>query len=193
VTPLDRLREAVLALTSGGLLDLLGDLLPPGAGAKQEGGTHQKISGSPAPWSGPAAGVLMAIHAGARELEADLFYRRFRQQRRRGGSDENTRLALAAIEDLASALPEPVQRDAAGRVESWVDAARRITAIGEADSWDVLPREPGQLPPPCPHCELFSLRFNRRTGIVRCTTRHCRNEDSSRHEWRLEELPRMED
>jgi hypothetical protein len=57
----------------GGLLARLEALLPEQVGDPSRGtSSSHKVTGSPAPWHAEAAGVLMDIHAGARELEDNL-------------------------------------------------------------------------------------------------------------------------
>ncbi|GAA2092386.1 hypothetical protein [Actinomadura alba] len=166
----------------GGILDQLDALLPEQVTDPTTGGTSgQKTTGSPAPWHAEAAAVLVTIHEEARRLEASL--RREvtgRLGRRRGGSDGNTREALAAIVNLTEAVCEDEVKRAARIVARWVTSARQIRDIDQADRWEPLPRLPGHLPPACDWCSTYSLRMNRRTGEVRCTNHRCTDEEGRR-------------
>ncbi|HLV74900.1 hypothetical protein FHX41_1235 [Actinomadura hallensis] len=127
------------------------------------------------------AAVLLDIHAGARELEADLKYRvAGRAPEPRGGSDVNTRAALKSIVRLAEALDEEQVKAAARIVGRWATTARRLRDVDEAERWEPLPRRPGALPPPCDYCETYSLRWNRRSGEVRCCNPECLDADGRR-------------
>lgn len=171
----------------GGLLDRLRALLPEQVTDPATVRAHQKVTGSPAPWHAEAAAVLLDIHEGARRLEASL--KRDvsgRLGERRGASTENTRSALKSIVRLAEALDEGQQADAARIVSRWVTTARQLRDIDEADRWEPLPRRPGALPPPCEYCATYSLRWNRRSGEVRCVNGECRDGDGHRPVARME-------
>jgi len=172
----------------GGILDQLEALLPEPVADPSTGTTsHHKVTGSPAPWHAEAAAVLLDIHAGARELEADLKYRvTGRAPEPRGGSDVNTRSALRSIVRLAEALDDDQVKDAARTVGRWVTTARQLRDIDQADRWEPLPRRPGALPPPCEYCATYSLRWNRRSGEVRCVNGDCRDGDGHRPVARME-------
>jgi hypothetical protein len=176
------LRLDVAELTgAGGLLDQVEALLPEPVAAAAAGAAAGKLAGSPAPWHPEAAAVLLDIHEGARRLEASL--RRAtvgRLGQRRGGSDDNTRRALESVVRLAEALDDDHVRQAARIVARWVTAARRIRDIDLTDRWEPLPRQPGMLPPSCDYCSTFSLRWNRRSGEVRCINGACRDEHGRR-------------
>lgn len=184
----ERLSWDVEELTRyGGLLDILSALLPEPVAIATVGayGVH-RVSGSPAPWHAEAADVLMAIHAGARELENDMRYRVTGNASNRGGSDANTRDALAAVVALAPAVSEPAARDAAGLVARWVRQARQVRDVDQADRWVTLPRMPGMSPPPCPYCQTYALRMSRTAGEVRCLNAECLDDDGRRPVARME-------
>lgn len=171
----------------GGLLDRLEALLPEPVAGLSSGGTRRRVAGSPPPWNAEAAAVLLDIHEGARRLEAALRQAvTGRLGERRGASDANTRAALRSIVRLVEGLDEDAARDAARTVARWVTAARQLRDIDEADRWEPLPRQPGMLPPACDYCRAYSLRWNRRSGEVRCCTPDCRDEDGQRPVARME-------
>lgn len=171
----DRLHWDVEELTNaGGLLDQLNALLPvPTSTLDNSPLRHIKTFGAPAPWHPEAGNILMAIHAGARDLENEMRYRLNGTTAKRGGSEVNTRKALASVVRLAYALPAPVVEDAANQVAGWVRAARQIHDIDQTDRWVPLPRAPGMMPPPCPYCDTYALRMSRRAGEVRCINPEC--------------------
>lgn len=171
----------------GGLLDQLEELLPEQATDPQAGGTHHKVTGSPAPWHAEAAAVLFDITEGARRLEASL--RRDVSGHlgdRRGSSRTNTRDALRSAARLAEALDDDQVETAARIVARWVTTARQLRDIDTADRWEPLPRQPGTLPPACDYCGTYSLRWNRRSGEVRCVLGDCRDDDGHRPVARME-------
>lgn len=171
----------------GGLLDKLEALLPEQVTDPSSGGTRRKVAGSPAPWNGAVAAVLLDIHEGARRLEAALRQAvTGRLGERRGASDANTRAALRSIVRLAEGLGEDAASYAARTVARWVRAAQQLRDIDQADRWDPLPRQPGMLPPACDYCQTYSLRWNRRSGEVRCCNPDCRDEDGRRPVARME-------
>ncbi|MBA9002026.1 hypothetical protein [Thermomonospora cellulosilytica] len=170
----------------GGLLDQLEALVPEQATNPENSGGHHKVTGSPAPWH-QAGFLLLEIHEGARRLEASL--RRDTSGRlgdRRGGSTTNTRDALKSCVRLAEALDDDQVQAAARIVGRWVRAARQLKDIDQADRWEPLPRQPGMLPPACHYCGTYSLRWNRRSGEVRCILPDCRDEDGHRPVARME-------
>ena len=132
-----------------GLLALIGAQLTPGGGAKQEGGGHRKVSGSPSPWDDETAGLWLEVHAGARDLRDRLSYLLFGHAGPNlGSSDRGTIHALRALADLSDAatsrfpssnLPGEVERVVAGwvrhaRVTLGVDA--KTIPIGECPVQD---------------------------------------------------------
>lgn len=173
------------------LLQLLPDLaaLLPEPVADPTSGTssRHKVSGSPAPWHAEAAAVLFDVHAGARALEDKLLeIVTGRTPRGRGSSDANTRAALEAIPDLAAAAGEPHDRYAAGQVARWLRCAEEIRDVDARDKWTPVPTIPGHAPPPCPYCDTYAMRMNRRTGVVRCTNPECRDPEGHRPAARME-------
>lgn len=188
MTDRDRLYADVDELArGGGLLDMLHELLPAQVSrAGSDGGTRQKVSGSPPPWHSEVAGVLFTIHAAARGTETSLRLRKGFSRLSRGGSDGNTRDCLRRLPALAEGCGDDAASEVGSLVASWVRQARQLSDIGLADKWEPLPRRPGTLPPVCPHCERFSLRMNKAAGEVRCLTRFCVDDDGCRTVARME-------
>jgi hypothetical protein len=170
-----------------GILDQLEGLLPE-EGTTDEPSSHPgKITGSPAPWNAEAAAIYFDITEGARRLEASL--RRDvsgRLGERRGNSTPNTRSALRSVVRLTEALDDDRVKTTTRIVARWVTTARQLRDIDQADPWEPLPRLPGHLPPACDYCSTYSLRWNRRSGEVRCVLRDCRDGDGKRPIARME-------
>lgn len=170
-----------------GLLDQLEALLGEQVTDPAAVGSRHKVTGSPAPWHADAAAVLLTVHEGARRLEASL-----RQDvsgrlgERRGASGQNTRAALRSIVRLAEALDDDQVAVAARIVGRWVTSARQLRDVDQADRWEPLPRRPGALPPACEYCATYSLRWNRRSGEVRCCNTECVDGDGMRPTARME-------
>lgn len=172
----------------GGILDQLHALLPEQTADPSTGTTaHHKVTGSPAPWHAEAAAVLLDVHEGARRLEASL--RRDvsgRLGERRGSSGANTRAALRSIVRLAEGVDPDRQKAATRIVSRWVTAARQLRDVDQADRWEPLPRHPGHLPPACDYCGTYALRWNRRSGEVRCVLADCLDGNGRRPVARME-------
>lgn len=146
-----------------GLVHLIGDddELLPGQGAREEGGGHRKISGSPAPWDGIMGPLLLDIHATARDLRDRLFMLLFGHRAPElGVSNRCTILALEALPALAeaaearfpsSSLPRNAEKELAG----WVRRAREALLIDvptiPIGSCPVLLEDEEGNPAPCGH------------------------------------------
>lgn len=174
---------------SGGLLDELRALLPEPTTSPTSptGHTRHKVTGSPPPWNAEAAAAYLTIHHGARDLEADLRYAvTGHTGAPRGGSDENTRVALSMVQRFAWAAPDGMGEQAARTVAGWVTAARQTRDIDLTERPAPLPRVPGQLPPPCDYCGALSLRMSTRTGVVFCISPTCTDAEGRRPLARIE-------
>src|SRR5690606_21355075 len=112
MTPAEEIPALVADLKA--LLPRLKKLLPdPVADATKGSMQHHKVTGSPAPWHPEAGPVLLTIHAGVRELEADLRYHvAGHTGEPRGGSDANTTAALDSIVRLVHGVDDDTARDA---------------------------------------------------------------------------------
>ena len=146
--------------------------------ASRNGEGRRPAPGSPPPWNGQVAGVLYDIHAGIRDLETDLRYVTSGVIRRRGGSDANTILALAAIVPLAAGAGFPAQRAARRQVTTWTWQGR--IALGEAEPLQHFPREPGQETPRCELCGYTTLRMRPAVGVVLCINPVCTDANGER-------------
>ncbi|MEU8278212.1 hypothetical protein ACFYOK_37405 [Microbispora bryophytorum] len=193
------------------LIEQLQELLPePVEDATKGSSQSHKVTGSPAPWHQEAGPLLLTIHDGVRDLEADLRYhvtghtrlrvqyetvghRAGRTVRRvlkgeapRGGSDANTAAALDAITRLVHGVPDDIARRARAQLDSWVRQAREVRDIGEAEKWIPIHVPKGALPPACPYCKTFSLRIAQESGRVRCFNARCRDEKGERPRGRID-------
>jgi hypothetical protein len=149
------IRAAVDELVdSGGLIDQLADLLPERSQSPDVMTGHRPPSSRP-PWDGRAADAFTAIHAAARDLEADLGgYVHGRYARRASGSDAHTRAALRQVVILVEhpAVPESEVRWIARCLGRLVRLAQAVPAI------DLAPALPAMLRPPCPYCGQGTLQ-----------------------------------
>jgi hypothetical protein len=141
--------------------DLLAGLMPrlellvaePSSTQDAAAGMSPRPADTPEPWDAPVGRALMDGHEGVRRLEAALRYAlNGHPGRRRGGSAVNTHQALDAIPLLAAGLTEDDEAEAARVIGRWVNAARAVAAIDEAERWRPLPQRP------CPYCRCFFLR-----------------------------------
>lgn len=179
MTPAEEIPTLVAELKP--LLDQLAALLPEQVADATRGSTqHHKITGSPAPWHPEAGPILMTIHAGARELEADLRYHvTGRLAEERGGSDGNTTAALDSIVRLVHGVPDDVARDARRRLDRWIEQVLQIRDIGESEKWIPIHVPAGGLPPTCPYCKNYSLRIAQESGRVACIA-DCKDSEGNR-------------
>ena len=95
----------------------------------------------------------MDAHEGVRRLKARLLYEKNGHPGiRHGSSARNTEIVLDAIPKLAAGLSESAEGAALRLVERWIDEARRIRAIDEAQLWRPVPQRP------CPYCRCYFLQ-----------------------------------
>lgn len=179
MTPAEEIPALVADLKQ--LLPRLAELLPEPVGDPTRGTTsHNRITGSPAPWHPEAGPVLLTIHAGVRELEQDLRYATAgRTGAERGGSDANTTAALDSIVRLAHGVDDDTARDARSRLDRWIEQARQIRDIGESERWIPIRVSKG-LPPECVYCDAYSLRVAQQSGRVACVNPKCFDENGQR-------------
>lgn len=160
-------------------LDDVAALLPEPQGKPKTGTIGRHAPESSEPWQGEAAAVYWSIHFGARNLEdvcrVDLGLTPLTP--RRGGSAANTDEALRLIGNYATQLSVPILNEARRRAERWASAIDQLSDIDLADAWVPVPRQPGQVPPTCPYCHMFTLRMTVRREIVRCFNPPCRDSD----------------
>lgn len=165
--PADLVREACTLLAS--YLPVLERLVAepvsaPGVAA----GMTPRAADTPEPWNAPAGRALMDGHEGARRLEASLRYAvTGHPGPRRGGSAGNTAAALTAIPKLAAGLDEDAGAAAVRILDRWINEARALPAIDEAQQWRPLRFRP------CPYCRCYFLRAlldaaGRPSGHVEC-------------------------
>jgi len=149
--PADLVREACDLLA--GYLPRLERLLAEPDASGPAPGMVTRAADTPEPWNAPAGRALMDGHEGVRRLEAALRYAlNGHPGHRRGGSTVNTSEALDAIPRLAAGLTEDAEAAAARVIDRWVNAARAIPAIDEAERWRPVPSRA------CPYCRCFFLR-----------------------------------
>lgn len=133
---------------------------------------RRRVLGSKPPWNTPAAHALMAIHATARDLEADLgTYVHGTYSRRIDGSDGATVAALQAIADwvVEHRLPDDELHRVAHKLGELVDQADSVPQlaahrVGVAMNGGIR----------CPHCGLRTLASVAGGGIE-CINTRCEN------------------
>jgi hypothetical protein len=157
----------------------------------------------PGPGRGvPAARLPGNVAALAAELDAHRFVRQLEASlrlavaghagRARGGSDNNTREALAAIARMSTAAEEIKTRHktadgrnitAAALAAKLLDRMTRVIgqlpAVDEFPRWERIRPGPGGLPPRCPNCVTFSLRVAVQSGAVICVFPGCKDLDGN--------------
>lgn len=150
-TPADLVREACDLL--GGYLDVLEGLVAEPSGDGPAPSMRGRLAETPEPWNAAAGRALMDGHEGARRLEAALRYAlNGHPGVRRGSSAANTAAALAMIPKLAAGLDPDAEAAAVQILDRWINAARCVPAIDEADRWRPVPRRA------CPRCGCYALR-----------------------------------
>jgi hypothetical protein len=157
------IHAAVHELTD--LIDTLRELLPERGTGGPEVSTARRPPGSRPPWDSPAANAYLAIHAWAREAEADLgTYVHGRYYRRPAGSDRVTKDALAAVAMFCddSRVPEVEVRRIARHLGTLLRAAQSVPAIDAAPPAALLLRQP------CPSCGTGALVAPPGTTEIRC-------------------------
>lgn len=137
-------------------------------------GAHQD---SRIPGNIAAMMVALEAHEFVRRLEASLRLAvTGRTGHRRGGSDANTKAALAAIVNLGEAVHEDAAADAARLLERFITLIGQLPAVDTVPRWERIRPGPGGLPPKCPWCETFSLRVAICSGQVLCVFPGCADE-----------------
>lgn len=122
-------------------------------GQSPEVGSRRPPSTRP-PWDQQTANAYLAIHASARQLEAELRHLVMGGYwRRLGGSDKATRKALGMISTYCSdnRVPEATVRAVARHLGTLLRAAQSCPAI------DTAPAPAATLRQACPYCQTGAL------------------------------------
>jgi hypothetical protein len=133
-----------------------------------------KISHSPPPWNSAAAFAFLELHQLSRELEMRFQLHAKFPVRDRGGSDENTRLALWSLTKLSEKVTDAAVLDAVIQLDKWLSKAK--TVLGELEFPQRLPRLPGKQEPNCPFCKHRTLRMFPLRGFIICVTPKCEDD-----------------
>lgn len=165
---LDELRQAVGQ--AGRLLPILSDLMAaqPGQGPNASP-ISRNAPESKEPWAHEAAHCYWTIFHGSQRL-ADQMRISVGVGQQRWANGEN---GLEVITACAFIVDSRILGYARRLVQNWVSGALEIRDLDQVDSWDVVPRVPGALPPFCPYCHTLSLRLNRLLGLVKCLYPGC--------------------
>jgi hypothetical protein len=165
--PADPVQEACDLLAGYmGTLELL--VAEPSSTQDAAAGMSPRPADTPEPWDAPVGRALMDGHEGVRRLEAVLKYMvAGHPGGRRGGSAGNTMAALDAIPKLAAGLDDDAGDAAARVIGRWINAARAVPAIDEAEQWRPVQARA------CPFCGCFFLKVlldaaKRPAGRIEC-------------------------
>lgn len=164
-----------------GLLELLVPF-PERTGGNDPGRTGTRVD-APLPWNSQAAMLVTELHAEARRLELALNLRVVGRRPARGGSSENTELALQAVCRLCEAVDDDEVRAVLRQLTGWVGRAR--VALGHGAPLRRLPRQAGEngvasTEPRCPWCAFQTLRFRPVPGTIVCVNPGCRDDEGRR-------------
>ena len=176
--PVDLVREACTLLAR--YLPQLERLIAEPSAEGSAPGMTPRGADAPLPGNPQAFNALMTPHEGAPRLEAALKYAITGYPGlRRGGSAGNVAAALDAIPKLAAGLGKDGQAAAVRILDRWINEARAIPAIDEAQQWRPLRSRP------CPHCRCYFLKVlldgnGRPSGHIECFTVGCRDINGQR-------------
>jgi hypothetical protein len=171
--PADLVREACTLLAK--YLPQLERLVAEPSAEGPAPGMTARSAAAPLPGNPQAFNALMTPWEGAPRLEAALKYAVTGYPGlRRGGSAGNVAAALGAIPRLAAGLGEDGEAAAVRILDRWINEARAVPAIDEAQQWRPLRSRP------CPHCACYFLKVlldaaGRPTGHIECFTVGCRD------------------
>ena len=147
-------------------------------------GFHGKIDFSQPPWNAAVASAIMDLHAQSRDMEACLRISLQLPKRPRGGSGNNTRIALENVLRLSEGATDGSVKDNTRSLDSW--SRRASVALNEREVPRRLPRIEGQKEPSCPWCKNHTLRMLPLYGTIRCMNPECRDEQDRKPIAKLE-------
>lgn len=148
------------------------------------GGFHGKIDFSQPPWCAAVANVIMDLHAQSRDMEACLRISLKLPVRPRGGSSDNTRVALENVLRLSEGADDGSVKQNTRTLDSWGRKAKM--ALNETESPRRLPRIEGQKEPACPWCKNHTLRMLPLYGTIKCMNPDCKDEEDRKPVAKLE-------
>jgi hypothetical protein len=203
-----RVAEAAAALAEN--LDTARDLIPHRDTVVPAMISARGTPESRAPWNTPAANAVLDAHAGVRHLENGLRLAVTGSVTVRGGSDGNTREAIAAVVSLAEAAgvhDEDCYRGSCDQcrivrlLRRWNGPLLRLAAIDVALRWQAIRPGPRAAcpdcfsarpcadharPPACPYCGTYSLRVAPDRYLVACFNEMCEDDEGQIPVARLE-------
>ena len=148
------------------------------------GGFHGKIDFSQPPWYAAVAHAIMDLHAQSRDMEACLRISLRLPARPRGGSDNNTRIALESVLRLSEGADDGSVKANTRSLDSW--SRKASIALNETEVPRRLPRLEGQPEPPCPWCKNHTLRMLPLYGTIKCMNPECKDEEARKPVAKLE-------
>lgn len=166
----DRVRDVSIAIRH--IASVLEDVIHHPTTRRDDVVRRSAFVGSSPSWNAQVAYLIFDLRPLVRSCESRLrFTGTNTVQRPRGGSDENTYLALEALPDLALSAGSGAANEALRDLEAWHHRAR--LALGEVEPMRRVPRQPGAQEPRCPWCEHLTLRCQVHAGLVKCVNPEC--------------------
>lgn len=148
---------------------------------------HGKVDFSQPPWHSPAATAVMDFHALARRLEREIRAEHDLPEKKRGGSDGNTKAAVGALLAQAQRADDWMVRQLTREFQGW--SRRALSILGVTEFPRKLPRVPGEPEPECPFCKNHTLRSLPGSAVIKCVNPHCRDEKGRRAVAHMEYSP----
>jgi hypothetical protein len=145
-------------------------------GARDQTGLSKITTGSTEsspPWNEAVAAALTTVWAGVRQLENQLRGDHGLRPLCRGGSDRNTREAIAAIVKMCTGMSEEHAAWYARRLDRWSAPMLALPAVDRLPQWSVISMPSGGNPPDCPYCHRPALRAHETHGVVVCLYPRC--------------------
>lgn len=140
---------------------------------------------APIPWNTVAAELTLEFHNEIRRLESHLKERIIGgYPKRRGSSDNNTRLAIDSVVNLCETVDQETTHGVLGYLTTWSHRADLV--YRPEHGLHRFPRQPGEKEARCPYCTFTTLRWNPSKGLAVCVNPGCRNHDGQRPRWSAE-------
>jgi hypothetical protein len=155
------------------------------------GGFHGKVDHSQPPWNAPVANAIMDLHAQSRDAEGCLRIALKLPKRPRGGSSDNTRVALENVLRLSEGADDASVRENIRWLKGW--RRRALIALEVTEAPRKLPRLKGEPERRCPFCKQRTLRMLPLKGVIWCLDKECTDNQDRRPEAQLKYSEIMKD
>lgn len=161
-----------------GLLPVLKYMLAePDSNGPDTGTTHRTPDGSE-PWNSAVGAVYTDIWYGLGTMVNEL---RISAGMRSHFRKPAGYVALDEILNIAPVASAEALKQAGHRLAGWVNRAKQLPAIDEAEPWVPVPGTPA-----CPYCHTRGLRMRKRAGDVSCFYPDCKDADGRPTRARME-------